>query len=64
MQAAYESEISFRSGVVCTAWIAPVGQARTHSSHAVQRLKSITGKPNEARAPKGSASVSDPVLRL
>src|SRR5438045_428659 len=44
--------------------MAPVGQARTQSSHAVQRLKSMTGNPNDARVPNGLASVRTPVFRL
>jgi hypothetical protein len=33
--------------------MAPVGQAGAHASHAVQRSKSITGKPKPGRTEKG-----------
>ena len=64
MQAAYDNDSVFQSGAGVADWIAPVGHDRTQSSQAVQRRKSITGKPNDARPPNGLVSVSTPVLRL
>ena len=64
MQAAYDNVSVFRPGSAVAAWIAPVGHTRAHSSHDVQRLKSMTGKPKDGWTPKGFASVSTPVLRL
>src|SRR5471032_1686743 len=64
MHAAYDSESVFRPGEGVAVWIAPVGHDRTHSSQAVQRLKSMTGNPNDACPPKGSVSVSTPICRL
>src|SRR5437773_247523 len=64
MHEAYDSESVFLSGTGVAVAIAPVGHDWTHSSHAVQRRKSMTGKPNEARMPNGFASVRTPVFRL
>jgi hypothetical protein len=64
MHAAYESESLRRFGPGADTWIAPVGQARAHSSQAVHRAKSIAGKPNAGRAVKGSCSVRIPVRML
>src|SRR5712691_2285080 len=64
MHAAYDNESVFLPSAGVEVWIAPVGHDRAHSSHAVQRLKSMTGNPNDGRTPNGSASVSTPVFRL
>ena len=64
MHAAYDNESVLTPGSGVAVWIAPVGHDRAQSSHAVQRLKSITGKPNDAVPPNGSVSVSTPVFRL
>ena len=64
MQAAYDKVTIFLSAPAGAVWMAPVGHARAHSSHAVHRLKSITGNPNDAGTPSGSGSVMTPVLRL
>ena len=64
MHAAYDNESVFRPGAGVAVWIAPVGHDRAHSSHAVQRLKSMTGNPNDACPPNGFASVRTPVFRL
>jgi hypothetical protein len=64
MQAEYDNVTTLVPTPVDAAWIAPVGQARAHSSHAVHRLKSMTGNPNEAGVPSGLGSVMTPVLRL
>ena len=49
MHAAYDSESVFRPAAGVADWIAPVGHDRAQSSQAVQRLKSMTGNPNDAR---------------
>src|SRR5882672_500638 len=64
MHEAYDSESVFRPGSDATASIAPVGHDRAHWSQAVQRLKSISGNPNDACAPNGFTSVTTPVFRL
>ena len=64
MQAAYESARTRCPGAAGLVWMAPVGHARAHASHIVQRVKSMTGKPNGGRASKGRASVRMPVLKL
>ena len=62
MQAAYDKVTIFRSAPADIVWMAPVGHARAHSSQAVHRLKSITGNPNDAGTPSGSAFGDDPGL--
>src|SRR5712691_9376318 len=64
MHEAYDSESVFRPGSDATASIAPVGHDCAHWSQAVQRLKSISGNPNDACAPNGIASVRTPVFRF
>jgi hypothetical protein len=64
MHAAYDSESVLVSGAGAVTRIAPVGQELAQASQAVQRLKSMTGNPNDAREPKGFASVKTPVLKL
>jgi hypothetical protein len=64
MQAAYDKVTIFLSAPADVVLMAPVGHTRAHSSHAVHRLKSITGNPNDAGTPSGSRSVMTPVLRL
>ena len=64
MHDAYDNDNVFRPEPGVSAWIAPVGHTRAHSSHAVQRLKSMTGNPNDACVPKGFVSVTTPVFRL
>src|SRR5689334_9617636 len=64
MHAVYDSDSVFWPGAGWPVWMAPVGQTRAHSSHAVQWAKSITGNPNDTWVPKGFASVRTPVLRL
>ena len=44
--------------------MALVGHDRAHSSHATQRLKSMTGNPNDGGASDDCVSVSTPVFRL
>ena len=41
MHAAYDKVTIFLSAPAGAVWMAPVGHARAHSSHAVHRLKSI-----------------------
>ena len=53
-----------RVGPVSVTPIAPVGQARAQSPQAVQRRKSITGKPRCRRAASGRGSVTIPVRAL
>src|SRR5690606_2590309 len=60
----YDSVSVRRSGAGAAVAIAPVGHARAHSSHAVQRLAWTTGKPNAAGTPNGSASVRTPPVRF
>ena len=55
IQAAYESDSSATFASWPVAWIAPVGHADAQARQAVQRLKSMTGNPNGAALPNGSA---------
>ena len=64
MHEAYDNDSVFRPGAGVVDWMAPVGHDRTHSSHAVQRVKSMTGNPNDGCVPKGFLSVRTPVVRL
>src|SRR2546423_1721033 len=44
--------------------MAPVGHDCAHSSHATQRVKSMTGKENDDCVWHGAASVRIPVFKL
>ena|SRR5438132_10841408 len=64
MHDAYDKDNVFRPESCVSVWIAPDGHTRAHSPHAVQRMKSMIGNPNDTCVPKGFVSVTTPVFRL
>src|SRR4051812_34057726 len=64
MHAAWDNERIFPPPSSGEVWIAPVGHNRAQSSHAIHRVKSIAGNPNDGGAVVGRTSVSTPVFRV